>query len=203
MDSDTNSTITVYHTISQFENSDQESPDEFDNSEPSPSTFSQPPFQPLHSQTRDEPPSTPSYISNVTPTYSPLTSERSNNNSPEDTQISYELETFITLQQQLQPPQTLTIHQLSQSIVSSNQSTPTSSSNPFATPNFQVKPILIQYKPSIPNLQKKFPDHPFPSHPGAARTYINHPNHTNTNEFLKVYLPFFPQYKYFYSDPSD
>ena len=68
MDPDTNSNITVYHAISQFENSDQEAHDEFDNSEPSPSTFSQPIFQPLHSQTRNEPLSTHSYISNVTPT---------------------------------------------------------------------------------------------------------------------------------------
>ena len=50
MDSDTNSNTTAYNTISQFNNSDLETPDKFDNSEPSPSTFSQPPFQPLHSQ---------------------------------------------------------------------------------------------------------------------------------------------------------
>ena len=37
-----------YNTISQFNNSDIETPDEFANSEPSPSTFSQPPFQPIH-----------------------------------------------------------------------------------------------------------------------------------------------------------
>ena len=96
MDSDTNSNITVYHTISQFENSDQETPDEFGKFEPSPSTFCQPPFQPLHSQTRNEPLSTPYFISNVTPSYSFLTSQRSNNSSPEDTQMSYELDNLIT-----------------------------------------------------------------------------------------------------------
>ena len=48
MDSDTNSNITVYHTILQFENSDQETPDNFDNSDPAhlhfPNPFSTPPL---------------------------------------------------------------------------------------------------------------------------------------------------------------
>ena len=39
--SDTNSGILVFHTISQFNNSDIETPDEFANSEPSPSTHTQ------------------------------------------------------------------------------------------------------------------------------------------------------------------
>ena len=46
MDSDANSDITVFHTISQSDNSYLETPDEFANSEPSPSTFFQPPFDP-------------------------------------------------------------------------------------------------------------------------------------------------------------
>ena len=135
MNSDTNSNTTVYNTISQFNISDLETPDKFDNSEPSPSTFSQPPFQPLYSQIRFEPPSTPSSFSNVTPTYFPLTSEPSDKNSSVNIQISNELDNFITLQQQLQHPQTLTIHQLSQSIISSNPSTPTPSSNYTLSPN--------------------------------------------------------------------
>ena len=122
MDSDTYSNTTVNNTISQYNNSDLETPDEFDNYEPSP--FSQPPFQPLHSQIKFEPPSPPSSISNVTPTYSPLTSEPSDNNSSVNTQLSHELDNFITLQQKLQQPQTLTIHQLSQPIISSISSTP-------------------------------------------------------------------------------
>ena len=79
MDSDTNSNTTVYKTISQFNNSDLGTPDDFDNFEPSPSPFSQPPFQPLHSQIKIEIPSTPSSFSNVTTQYSPLTSEHSDN----------------------------------------------------------------------------------------------------------------------------
>ena len=129
MDSDTNSNITVYHTISQFENSDLETPDEFEFSEPSPSTIAQPRFQPNHSQTRNESPSTPSHITHVTPKYSPFTNERSNNSSLDETQITYELNNLITLQQQLQHLQNLTIHQLSSSITSSNPPTPTPSSN--------------------------------------------------------------------------
>ena len=78
MDSDANSDVTFFHTISQFENSDLETPDEFAYSEPSPSifsqtspsTFSKPPFQPIHSQTQCAYPSTPSHVSQVTPTYS-------------------------------------------------------------------------------------------------------------------------------------
>ena len=101
MESDTDSNTTVYITVSQFNNSDIETPDEFANSEPSQSTFSQPTFQPLRSQLTFEPPSTPSPISNETPTFSPLTSEPSGNNSSVNTQISHELENFITLQQQL------------------------------------------------------------------------------------------------------
>ena len=75
MESDTDSNTTVYNTISQFNNSDIETPDESANSEPSSSAFSQPPFQPFHSQVKIEPPSPPSPISNVTPIYSSLTSE--------------------------------------------------------------------------------------------------------------------------------
>ena len=129
MESDTISNTTVYNTISQFNNSYIETPDELANSKPRPSTFSQPPFQPIQSQVKIEPPSPASPISMVTPTYSPLTSEPSDNNSSMNTQLSHELDNFITLQQQLQHPQTLTIHQLSQSITSSNPSTPTPSSN--------------------------------------------------------------------------
>ena len=129
MESGTDTNTTEYNTFSQFNNSNIETPDEFDNSEASPSIFSQPPFKTLHSQLKFEPHSTPSSISNVTPTYSPLTSEPSENNSSVNRQISHELHNFITLQQQLQHPQTLTIHQLSQPILSSNPSTPTPSSN--------------------------------------------------------------------------
>ena len=131
--SDTNSDISVFHTMSQYNNSDIEPPDEFANSEPSPSThtqtnpsvFSQPPFQPIQTSQPLTSLSTPSYASQVTPTYSPFTSERSNNNSPDTVKISKELDNFITLQQQLTYPHTLTIHHLSSTVTSSNPPTPT------------------------------------------------------------------------------
>ena len=60
MNSDTNSDITIYTTISQSNNSDIETPDEFPGSKPSPSThtktssttFSKPPFRPIQTQSQ-------------------------------------------------------------------------------------------------------------------------------------------------------
>ena len=80
MNSDTNSDISVFHTISQFNNSDVETPDEFADSEPSPSThtqtnssaFSKPPFRPIQTSHPLPSLSTPSYASQVTPNYFPL-----------------------------------------------------------------------------------------------------------------------------------
>ena len=46
MDSDDTSTNKVFHTISQFKNSDIETPDEFADSEPSLSTFPNRPLNP-------------------------------------------------------------------------------------------------------------------------------------------------------------
>ena len=130
MNSDTISDITIYTTISQFNNSVIEAPDEFADSEPSPSThtqtssttFSKPLFQPIQSHSQHTTPYTPSQ---VTPTYSPFNNERSTNNSPDNIQISEELDNFMTLQQQLPAPRTLTINQLSSTIASSNPPTPT------------------------------------------------------------------------------
>ena len=52
-----------------------ETPDEFENSEPSPSIFSQPPFRPLHTPTPDEPSPVPSYYTDASPIFSPMTSD--------------------------------------------------------------------------------------------------------------------------------
>ena len=124
--SDTNSDISVFHTISQFNNSDIEIPTDFAVSEPSPSThtqtnssaFSKPPLRPIRTSQPLPTLSTPSYASQVTPTYSPFNSDRSNNNSPDKIKISEEIDNFITLQQQLTYPHTLTIHQLSSTVTS-------------------------------------------------------------------------------------
>ena len=186
MESDTKSNTTVYNTISQFNNSDIDTPDKFANSEPSPSAFSQPPFQPLHAQVEIEPLSPASPISHVTPTYSPLSSESYDNNDQDHTQLSLELDNFITLQQQMQHPQTLTIHQLSRSLTSANPpSTPTPSStytqsqNPTSpsTPSSSTNRAYRTFKRKIPN-------NPFLSNPGTSTSFKNHPFHTNTKEFL-------------------
>ena len=107
-------------------------------------------------------PSTSSHNSNVTPTYSPFTSKRSNNSSPDDTQILHELSNLITLQQQLQHPQTLTIHQLSSSITTSNPSTPTPSSN--YTPSLTQSSTSNQSSSSTTRayrtFKRKFPNRP-------------------------------------------
>ena len=202
--SDTNSDISVFHTISQFNNANVETPDEFAESELSPSThtqtissvFSQPFFQPIQSTHPLPSFSTPSYASQVTPTYSPFHSDRSQNNSPDNIQISTELDNFITLQQQLIHPNTLTIQQLSSTITSSNPPTP--------TPSSAYTPSLAQSSPSTETptstnrahrtFKQKFLNHPFPTKPGTAREYINHSEHTNTKNFLEITLPSFSQY---------
>ena len=43
-------------------------------------------------------------------------------------------------------------------------------------------------------------NHPFPSKPGTAREYLNHPDHTNTPNYLRITLPLFPQYTLNQSD---
>ena len=117
MDLDNTLSKTVFHTLSQFNNSDIETPDEFADYEPSPSTFSQPPFQPIDTQI-PKPFSAPSSCTDATPIYSPMTSDPPDHSSPVDTELENELEKFITLQQQLQHPNTLTIHHLLQTMIS-------------------------------------------------------------------------------------
>ena len=193
--SDTNSDISVFHSISQFNNSNVETPDEFADSEPSPSTytqsnssvFSKPPFQPTPSNHPLPSVFTPSYASQVTPTYSLLHSDRSYNNSPDTPQISQELDNFNILQQQLKHPNTLTIHQLSSTIISSNPPTPTPSS--AYTPSLAQSSTSTE-TPTRPHrayrtFKRKFPNHPFPTKPRTAREYINHLEHINTKIFLK------------------
>ena len=203
MNSDTNSDISVLYSISQLDNPNIETPDEFADSEPSPSdnfqtnssVFSNPPVQPIPTNNPLPPISTPSYASQVTPTYSPFHSDRSSN-SPDTPQISQELDNFITLQQQLIHPNTLTINQISSTIESSHPPTPTPSSAYTAS--------LAQSSTSTESsnstnrayrtFKRKFPNHPFPTKPGTAREYINHPHHNNTKDFLATTLPLFPQY---------
>ena len=191
--SETNSDISVFHTISQFNNSE---PSPSTHTQTNPSIFSQPPFQPIQTSQPLPSLSTPSYASQVTPTYSPFTSERSNNNSPDTVQISKGLDNFITLQKQLTYPHTLTIHHLSSTATSSNPPTP--------TPLSDYTPSLVQSSTSTETststnrayrtFKRKFPNHPSTVKPGTAKEYMNHPNHTNTRNYLNIDLTSFPQY---------
>ena len=202
--SDTNSDFSVLYSISQLNNPNIETSDEFADSEPSPSNnfqtnssvFSKPLFQPISTNNSLPSVSTPSYASQVTPTYSPLHSDRSYNNSPDTPQISQELDNFITLQQQLIHPNTLTIHQLSSTIKSSRTSTPTPSSAytaSLAQPSTSTETPSSTYR-AYRTFKRKFPNHPFPTKPETACEYINHPQHTNTKDVLAITLPSFPQY---------
>ena len=101
-------------------------------------------------------------------------------------------------------PHTLTIHQLSSTITSSNPPTPTPISN--YTPSLAHSSTSTESFNSTNRayriFKRKFLNHPFPSKPGTAREYTNHPDHTNTTNFLQITLPFFPQYTLNQSDPN-
>ena len=204
MNSDTNSDISVLYSISQLNNSNIETPDEFTDSEQSPSNnfqtnssvFSKPPFQPIPPNNPFPSVSTLSYASQVNPTYSPFHSDRSSNNSPDTPQISQELDNFITLQQQLIHPNTITINQISSTIESANPPTPTPSSAytaSLAQSSTSTESSNSTYR-AYHTFNRKFPNHPFPTKPGTACEYINHPHHANTKDFLAITLPSFPQY---------
>ena len=198
MNSDTNSQISVLYSISQLNNPNIETPDEFADSEPSPSNnfhnpshFSQPPFQPILSNNPDPITPTPSYASQVTPTYSSYHSDQS---SPDTPRISPELDNFITLQQQPYHLNTPTINQISSTTNSSNPPAPSSNYTESLAPSSTSTESSLNTNRAYRTFKRKFPNHPFPAKPGTAREYINHPQHTNTREFLAITLPSFPQY---------
>ena len=198
MNSDTNSQISVLYSISQLNNPNIETPDEFADSEPSPSNnfhnpshFSQPPFQPILSNNPNPITPTPSYASQVTPTYSSYHSDQS---SPDTPRISPELDNFITLQQQPYHLNTPTINQISSTTNSSNPPTPSSNYTESIAPSSTSTESSLNTNRAYRTFKRKFPNHPFPAKPGTAREYINHPQHTNTKEFLAITLPSFPQY---------
>ena len=126
MDSDDDFTNTIFHTISQFNNSDIETPDEFPNSELSSSTFLHSSFRPPHTSTPDEPSPAPSSYTDVTRILFPKISDQPDPSSPVKEELENQLNNFITLQLQLQNLNRLTHHHLSQSISSSESSNPAS-----------------------------------------------------------------------------
>ena len=129
------------------------------------------------------------------PTYSSFHSERSSN-SPDTPQISQELDNFITLQQQPFHLENSTINQISSTIESLNPPNPTPSSAYTASlaPSSTSTESSNSTNRAYRTFKRKFPNHPFPTKPGTAREYINHPYHTNTKDFLAITLHSFPQY---------
>ena len=105
-----------------------------------------------------------------------------------DEQLENELDNFITPKQQLQNPNPLTNHHLSQIITSFESSNPSSTTE--STRAHRV------FKCKHPNAQK-------PPNPWPRRTFSVHPLHTNTKEFLQECLPFFPQYFYFKTNTNN
>ena len=95
MDSDDNSAHTVFHTISHFNLSDIETPDEFQNSEPSPSTFWQSPFRLLQTPTPDEPSPVPSSFTDATTILSPMTNDQPDPPSSVNEELKNEHDTFL------------------------------------------------------------------------------------------------------------
>ena len=198
--SDTYTDTSVFRTISQFNNSDLETPDEFANSEPSPSTysqtnsqnFSQPPFKPINTSYPLPSLSVPSYPSQVTPTYPSSLTDRSTNNSPDIPQVSSELDNYITLQQQIIHPDTFTINHLSSVTANSSPSTPTPLSDHTQSQNSTETSTSTNR--AYRTFKRKFPNNPFTTKPGTAKEYIDHPKHKNTRQFLQTNLPSFPQY---------
>ena len=194
--SDTNSDISVFHTISQFNNSDLETPDKFANSEPSPSTnsqtnpshFSQPPFQPINASQPVSSLSTPSHASQVTPTYTPSLSERSTNNSPNIPQVSPELDNYITLQQQIIHPHTLTIHHLSSITTSSGPPTPTplSDYNPSLNQSSTSTDTSTSTNRAYRTFKRKLPNHPFTTKSGTAKNILIIHNIKTLKPFSKL-----------------
>ena len=109
--------------------------------------------------------------------------------SPVDEELENELYNFITLQQQqLQNPNSPTIHHQSQAMVSSESSNPASTTE--KTRAHRV------FKSKHPNAQ-------MPSNPRPPRTFSVYPLHTNTKDFPQVCLPFCPQYTYYQTNTNN
>ena len=111
----------------------------------------------------------------------------------------------MTLQQQLTYPHTLTIHQLSSTVTSSNPPTPTALSDytPSLAQSSTSTGTSTSTNRAYRTYKRNFPYHPFQTNPGTAREYINHPDHTTTAKYLQVTLPLFPQYTLNTSNTSE
>ena len=163
MDSD-DSTKTVINTISNFNNSDRENPDEFLDSEPSPTSFSQPLFQPIASHLPDKTSPSPSSYTDAAPIFSPMSSKQPDAASPmTDNQLKLELDNFITQQHLHGTNNALTIHQLTHSTSTSKCSThsvdiaPTKAHRVFKRKHPNTTPQFLIRSPRSSRLQSHHP----------------------------------------------
>ena len=152
MDSD-DSTHTVFNTISQFENSDIYTPDGFKNSEPSPSTFSQPSF--YATQFTDESSPAPSSYTDANPIISPMNSDQPDPPSPVTEALEHELDNFINLQQQLLNTKNLTFHH----ILHPDSSAESSNQKPTAVET-RAHSVIKRKHPLLNPTYFTTPDHP-------------------------------------------
>ena len=112
---------TQFKTNCQFNKSYIDTPNEFQNSEPTLQT----PFQHILTQTPEGNSSAPTSYKDAIPIFSPIMSDQPNSTSPVTEELEYEFHNFTTLQQQLQNNKTLTFHNLASSVSSSIFSNPT------------------------------------------------------------------------------
>ena len=135
---------------------------------------------------------TPSYASQVTPTYSSYHSDQS---SPDTPRISPELDNFITLQQQPYHLNTPTINQISSTTNSSNPPTPSSNYTESLAPSSTSTESSLNTNRAYRTFKKKVPQ-PILSQQNQEQPVNTSttPQHTNTKEFLAITLPSFPQY---------
>ena len=110
------------------------------------------------------------------PQSTPIYSDPLDYSSTVDTELENELDNFRILQKQLQHTNTLTIYHHSQTMTSSE-----SSKSPSTTGQTRAHRVLNENSPNTP----------FHSNPRPAQMFRDHPPHTNTKEFIRVYLPFF------------
>ena len=108
----------------------------------------------------NEPSSAPSSYTDATP----ITSDPPDPPSPVDEELENELDSFVTLEQHLQNPNTLKIHHLSQTITSSE-----SSNQASTTEETRAHRVIKRKHPNTPIFPNSRP----------PQTFSVHPLHTN------------------------
>ena len=142
---------TFFYTLSNFNHSDVETSDGFLDSEPSPTNFSQPPFEPIVSQLPDETSPSRSSYTDATPILSATSSNQPDAPIPlTDNQLEHEQNNFIAQQQHFHDTNNaITIHQL----------THLASTSESLTYSVHIAPKRAQrvFKRKHPNATSQFP----------------------------------------------